>query len=127
MKTFLINLLIVIATIFAPIQNIIISVFVLILCDLVFGVMAARKRKEKITSAGIRRTVSKFFVYEIALCICFIAETYLLGGVLPVSKILAGIIGIAELKSILESLDEINGSSLLAEVIKKLGSKNDQP
>lgn len=114
-----------ILAVFAPIQGMIITVFLLILCDLAFGVVAAYKRKEAISSAGIRRTVTKLFVYEVSIMISFLAEVYLLGGILPISKMLAGVIGLAELKSVIESMNEIHGGNMFADIIKKLGSSND--
>lgn len=125
MKQFLYNIFIMILAVFAPIQGMLVTVFVLILADLVFGVIAAKKRNEAITSAGIRRTVTKFFIYEISLMVCFLAETFLLDGMLPISKMLAGVIGMVELKSVLESMNFINGGDMFASLLKNLGSKND--
>jgi hypothetical protein len=125
MKPYLQKLLIMALAVFAPIKGMLITVFILILADLVFGVIAAKKRGEAITSSGIRRTVTKFFIYEVTLMICFLAETYLLDGLLPVSKMLAGVIGMVELKSVLEAVNEINGGDIFVELLKRLGSKND--
>lgn len=111
--------------VFAPIQGVIITVGVLIFADLVLGVMAARKRGEKITSAGMRRTVTKMCVYQVAVLTGFLFETYLLGGLLPVSKLVAAVIGVVEFKSLLENATEITGTDF-KDIIKKLGSKNDE-
>ncbi len=125
MKSWLINLCLATVAVFAPIQGIITTVLVLIILDMILGVLAAKKRGEKISSAGLRRTVSKFFIYEMAILAGFLIEIYLIGGMLPVSKLIAGIIGVVELKSLLESLDQLNGSSLFADLIKRIGSSND--
>jgi hypothetical protein len=110
--------------IFAPIHASIISVFVLIFSDLITGILAARKRKEPITSAGLRRTITKLFVYETAMMLGFISEKYLLGGLLPVSKLVAAMAGIVELKSIFENMDELSGQNLLGSILAKLNSTN---
>ncbi len=115
-----------ILAVFAPIQAAILAALGLVLADLIIGILAARKRGEPITSAGIRRTITKIFVYEAALMLGFLTEKYMIGDLVPVSKLVAGLIGAVELKSILESLDEINGTPLLGALIKQLGSKNDQ-
>jgi len=118
-------LLVSITAVFAPINSTIITVFILILSDLILGVYAAMKRGEEITSAGLRRTISKLFVYEMVVLTSFLGETYLLGGILPVVKLVAGVIGITEIKSILENSGDITGLNFKT-VIKRLGSKNDK-
>ncbi len=110
--------------VFAPIKAIILAAFVLILADLATGVFAAFKRKEPITSAGFQRTLIKTFVYLSAIMLGFLAETYLTGDLLPVSKIITSYIGFTEILSILENLNSISGGSLLTALITKLGSKN---
>lgn len=112
--------------IFAPAKALIISVGFLILADLALGIWAAKKRGEHISSAALRRTISKAAVYQIAVLSGFLVETYMLNGILPVSKIVASVIGLVELKSILENSDSILGYSLFKSVIAKLGSDNDK-
>lgn len=110
--------------IFAPIKATLTTTAVLILVDLIAGLLAAKKRGEKLTSAGLRRTISKVFVYELALCLGFITETYL-SDVLPFVKLISAVISLVELKSIYENLNEISGQDLLGAVISKIGSEND--
>lgn len=111
--------------VFAPIKATIITVFVLCVVDLILGIIAAKKRKEKITSADLRRTVTKLFVFEVVLLVSFLAETYLsLDTIFPASKTAAALIASVELLSIYENLNEISGNNLLSSLIEKLGSKN---
>ncbi len=93
--------------------------------DLTLGVLAARKRDEPISSAALRRTVSKALIYQLAIISGFIVEHYLVGDSIPIVKLVAGAIGLTELKSIFENADEINGGSLLKSIINKIGSDND--
>lgn len=125
MKDFLQQLLIASLAALAPIKAIIVSVGILILADLITGIMAAHKRGEKISSAAMRRTISKMFVYQLTVISGFLLEKYLLDGVLPIAKIVAGVIGMVEFKSMLENVNKITGLDLLSEFIKKIGSKND--
>lgn len=111
----------------APIKPVMITVGALIVMDLVAGVAAAIKRKESIRSAALRRTVSKMLVYQVAVISGFLCETYLIDHALPVSKLVAGMIGAVELKSILENVNEVNGSPIFDKLIKSLGSINDKP
>lgn len=110
--------------VFAPIKAMLIVTGVLIFADLVTGVWAAWKRKEPITSAGFRRTATKIFVYETALCLGWLAEHYMLDGAVPVTKIVSGMIGLIEIKSVYENLNVVSDEKLLKSVIDKLGSDN---
>lgn len=109
----------------APIHTVMLSVGFLIFADLVTGVWAATKRKEKISSALLRRTVSKIVVYQLAVICGFIVEQFLIGGVIPISKIVSGVIGMVELKSMLENCSNIFGEDVFSLILKKLGSEND--
>lgn len=120
LKTFALAVL----AVFAPIKMVVISAFVLILTDLIFGIWAAHKRGEQITSAWMGRTVTKMLVYQVAILTGFLLETYLIGGSIPVSKLVAGVIGMVEFKSILENANDITGTDIFKQIISKLGSKN---
>src|ERR1017187_6759867 len=102
-----------ILVVFAPIHAALLTAFILVMCDLVLGVMAAKKRGEHITSAGFRRTIGKLVVYEVAIALGFLCETYMTGPLVPVSKIIAGFVGITEIKSLMENLNEISGGDIL--------------
>lgn len=65
-------------------------------------------------------------VYQIAVITGFLCETYLLNGVIPVSKLVAAAIGMVEIKSIFENCNSILGYDLFKQVIQKLGSDNDK-
>jgi hypothetical protein len=126
MKHTLVNLGLAILVIFAPIQHMILSALALVICDAILGVMAARKRKEKITSAGFRRTLSKILVYEAAIMIAYIAQHYLIGDTIPVSSVVAGFVGITEFKSCMENLNAVSNGAIIKQLIDKLGSINQQ-
>lgn len=111
--------------ILAPIKAVMITVGVLIFVDLISGTWAAKKRNEPITSAAFRRTLSKMLIYQVAVISGFLVEHYILQGDIPVSKIIAGFIGLVELKSVLENGNTILGTDVFKALIAKLGSKND--
>lgn len=124
MSTLKIALLSLIA-VFAPIKALLLTTGVMLFADLVTGVWASIKRKEPITSAGLRRTVTKLFVYEAAIMLAFLAEHYM-SDILPFVKMASAMISIVELKSIYENLNEISGSPLLKNLVDKLGSTNEK-
>ena len=124
-KELFINLGLSILAVFAPIHGVLIVCGIAIMTDLVTGIIAAKRRGEKINSAGLRRSISKIFVYQFSIIIAFLIEVYLMSGVVPISKIVAGLIGITEATSIFENLKSITGYDIFSAVLQKLGSVND--
>lgn len=113
-----------ILAVFAPVKTVALVSMVLIMADFMTGLLVAKKKRRKITSAGFRRTLTKAFVYEIAILMGFLSERYLLGGDIPVVKLISSFIGLVELKSILENLDILHGQKIFKTLVKNLGSKN---
>jgi hypothetical protein len=109
----------------APAKPLVLASTFLVLVDLITGIVAARKRGEAITSQGLRRTLSKLAVYEVALLLAFIAEKYLIIDLLPIAKIVSSFIAVTELKSVYENLNEIGGGDILKALISKLNGPND--
>jgi len=115
------NLLLAILAVFAPLQSTVLTVFAIVLLDLLTGLVAARKTKTSITSSGLKRTIVKLAVYLPAILGAYLVGTYLTGPYIPVANIVGGFIGITELKSVLENLDAASGGvGLLALINKKL-------
>lgn len=121
----LINILLASMAIFAPIKSAVIAVIVLTVADLITGIIAARKRGEQITSAGFARTIVKIAVYQVATLCAFLAQKYLVLDVMPICTLVTSLIGLTELKSVLENLDSISGGSFFSALITKLNSNND--
>lgn len=108
--------------VFAPERGAFITVITLTVADLICGLLAARKRGELITSAGLKRTLGKIALYEVALALAYLAQVFLIGPILPAANIVAAVIGMTELKSVLENLDTISGGSILKIVIARIAS-----
>jgi sugar phosphate permease len=124
-KDYIVNTMLVALAVLAPIKPLLLACGVLIFADMVTGMMAARKRGEKISSASMRRTVSKLVIYHVAIISGFVLEAFMLENLLPVSKIVGGVIGLVEFKSVLENASTVAGRDLVQLVKEKLGSKND--
>lgn len=110
---------------FAPIHAAAVCAFVLVLADLITGLIAAYKRGEPITSSGLKTTVIKLAVYEAAILLAFLAQTYLTGSVLPICNLATAVIGLTEMKSVLENLDSISGGSFFKILIDKVSKSKD--
>lgn len=111
--------------ILAPIHGVMIAVGFLIGADFITGVAAAVKRKEKITSRAMSRTVWKILCYQLAVISGFAMEQ-LLVDIFPVAKLAAAAIGLVEFKSLIENIKTITGvdlSSILAKVQKRPGDQ----
>lgn len=114
------SLLVSILIVFAPVKATLITVMVLTVADLISGIMAARKERKKITSSGLKRTIVKTTVYEVVIMLGFLTEQYMTGDAIPVVKILAGFIGLTELKSVMENIERISGMPIVKMLIEKL-------
>jgi len=108
MKHFLHNLFLSLVAVLAPIKAVILTVGCLILADFLTGVFKAWRKKDPITSNKMKRTVAKMVMYQTAVITGFLLETYILDGI-PVTKLVAGIIGIVEFKSVLENIEAVTG------------------
>lgn len=98
-----------------PIAQFLAVGIVLVCCDWVTGVWAAWKRKETITSKGLRRTVEKVVMYSLAICLVLIVETVFFG-----THFLVGAaslyISLVELFSNLENISSITGNNLVGAI-----------
>lgn len=124
MKDWLVALALASMAALAPIKAVLVTVGILIMMDALTGMYAAKKRGEELSSAAMRRTVSKFLVYQGVVITGFLLEANILDNLIPVAKIVAGAIGMVEFKSILENANSIMGMNLFQTVIDKLGSDN---
>lgn len=106
----------------APIQMTLFAVGFLILADLISGMWAAKIRKEKITSNGLRNTVTKFGAYQLCIITAFVVEQVLVPE-LPIVKVLSAMIGITETKSFFENMNVITGLNVWDTILKKLHGK----
>lgn len=118
-------LMISVLAILAPIKTMAIAAIVVTALDLPLGILAAKKRGEKITSSGLKQTVIKMFVYEMALVLGLIVQKYLIQDSIQLVNLLSTLIGCVELKSILENLEEINGQPVFSQVIALLTKKQE--
>lgn len=107
---------------FAPIQAACATALCLCLLDLFTGLLASRKQDIGITSNGLKKTLSKIVVYEAAILLTFLVDTYLT-GVFPLANIVSGLIGITELKSVLENLNILAGGDLLKSILLALSNQ----
>lgn len=122
MRNWITAVLVSLQAIFQPAQSMLLTALVLIVVDLITGIAAAKKMGKPITSAGIGRTVVKLLVYEVAIALAFLTETYMTGPAIPCAKVAASLIGTTELLSVLENVNILSGGDLLKSIIDKISS-----
>lgn len=113
------------AAFLAPAKPLFIGSMVMVAIDFITGIIAAHKRGEPVTSAGLRRTVTKALIYTLAIISGLVAQKLLLEDLVPAAKLIAGCIGVVEIKSVLENCQTILGMSLFEAIMSKFGSNND--
>lgn len=96
------------------------AVMALPVVDLVLALAVARKNGQSVTSGGLKRTVAKILMYELAVILAYVTQATLTGDLVPALRIVAGLIGVTELKSCLEHLDEMSGGSFFKTAIDRL-------
>lgn len=100
------------SAIFAPIEPILWTIGVLIVCDFIFGLYKAHKLNEEITSRKMGHTISKILLYNITIITLYLFDTYIMKSGLHIEKVGAVLIGMVEIKSIDESFVLIFGWSI---------------
>jgi hypothetical protein len=121
-KAFLLSAL----ALLAPIEKVLLTTIALVLTDMAAGVWAAKKRGESIQSAKLGNTARKLFVYLGVIVMGFFVEQQLLSDVVPLVKLLSGVIAVVEMKSLLENSEDILGQPIFKVLIEKLSKKDEE-
>lgn len=124
MKDFLYSLGLSLLAVFAPLKPMLMTTLALVIIDFIFGIMAAKKKKQKITSKRMRESGPKLLVFNVLLITSFLVETYMTGDTFPAVKIVSAFIGVVELTSIVESLNTLSGGTMLKSLVEKLTAKS---
>lgn len=114
----------------APMHAIGLGLLALIAVDTVTGMLAARKRGEAITSAGLRRGAGKCLWFAVTIIVAKVFSAFLVGlpylAQIPVVPATALVLALVEVKSVNENLTYLMGFSPFKGLIDMVGSKNDQ-
>lgn len=96
----------------APIVGLLMATGTLVICDMITGVIAAKKRGEEIHSKKMGATVTKTILYFIGIILAHIMEHFFWPGT-NISKSVAGIFALIEFKSNLENISSATGIDLV--------------
>lgn len=98
----------------SPLKAVVITVLALVLLDFITGILASLKRKQPIESYRLKATVLKLTIYQLCVIMSFYVGLYLIGPEVPLLKITTTLIGLTEVKSVLENFSIIAGNSLFS-------------
>ena len=99
-------------------KPLIVGLFIFLALDLITGIRKARINKQAITSLGLRKSLSKFLEYSIAILASQVF-TFIFKLDITLSYYVALFIATIELKSIFENISETTGINLW-KVVRKL-------
>lgn len=120
-KGFFATLLASVLAYFSPISTIIGVIFLFVILDLVTGIWAAKKRKEKIRSHTMRNSVTKLLCYLITIILSFLLQKEIITfDWFAAVNISGALISLSEFKSIIENLQDITGSTVFKQIFKSI-------
>ena len=107
---------------FLPIKHFLIFTIFVVFADTVTGIMAAKKRKEPITSKGLYRTSQKILTYFCGIMI-FHGASITFGLPSQIVYSVSFLISFTELYSISENIKSITGVNLATTILKYFKNK----
>lgn len=97
----------------APLHGNLLTIYLLLICDLISGITKARKKGEPITAAKLSLTLYKFFFYSLIIILAFQIDVHtFLSTSLYLTHIVCYYIVMVEFKSNAENVSEITGIDL---------------
>jgi uncharacterized membrane protein len=104
---------------FLPIKHFLIFTIFVVFADTVTGILAAKKRKEPITSKGLYRTSQKILTYFCGIMI-FHGASITFGLPFQIVYSVSFLISFTELYSVSENIKSITGVNLATTILKFL-------
>lgn len=108
-----------------PTQAIISGLFLFIVLDLATGSIVAIRHGNKFEWDKAIKTVFKFILYPLAVIIAHVYETDF-ATVIPMTSLVAGVIGLFELKSIYTNMSVLLGYDLVGLIWEKVKTYADE-
>ena len=102
---------------FLPIKHFLVFTIFVVFADTVTGILAAKKRKEPITSKGLYRTTQKILTYFCGIMI-FHGASITFGLPFQIVYSVSFLISFTELYSISENIKVITGVNLATTILK---------
>lgn len=100
---------------FVDIQHFIYLVLLLVGVDMVTGIIAATKRKDKINSRRMARTVEKLLLYLLTIISAQAVKVVIMDAA-PITYIVASSIVLVEFKSIIENVESVTDVDIWSKI-----------
>lgn len=124
LSLFLKNFLVLILSFFLPIKGVILAVGFAIVADTVTGIIKAIKTKDEITSKKLSKIVSKMILYEGAIVLIFLIESFILGDLIglvtSMKFILTKLVALTFIGIEIKSIDENYKAMYNISIIQKI-------
>lgn len=108
---------------FSPIIGLLVTTGFLIWSDCALGIWAAMKRGEKFSSSRFRHSVTKMLVYHLVLVLGYHVEKNMMFETVPLTKLAATMIGLAEMISVYENSSSIIGKPIFSGILSMINKK----
>lgn len=109
-------------TFLAPIHEVLLAVCFLILVDLILGLLAMRRTRQKFELSKLFWSISKFGIYSLVVISGYVLEILVPG--IPFARIFGGLMGVREGKSIDRNFNRIYGFDFFKAVKVWLSNRN---
>lgn len=120
------NIFILVIAYFTPVKEVVNVMLIFWGVDLVSGIWASMKRKERFKSSKLRRSIYKFIWYTVAIMCAYMMERTFHMGWSNLANIIGGFICFVELKSIFENVTEITEEPVFVRIFKIFKKKGSE-
>jgi len=104
-----------------PIWMIIFVIFIFVGVDFITGILASRKLKIPVKSKNMRATVTKLLCYFITIVLAFFIQKEIIKySWFEIMNIVAGLITLAEFKSITENMEVLTGNKIFTRIFRTI-------
>ncbi len=114
-----------VSSIVSPVLGLLVTVGFLVVVDCILGIWASLKQGQKFTKNKFTQTIAKMFVYHTVLVLGFHVQHFMLFDFVPLTKVAATMIGLAEMISVYENASVILEKPVFKGLISMLASKKD--
>lgn len=105
----------------APIGMVVFVICIFVIVDFITGILASRKLSIPIRSKNMRATVTKFLCYFIIIVLAFFIQKEIIKYEwFEIMNIVAGLITLAEFKSITENMEVLTGNKIFTRIFKTI-------
>lgn len=104
-----------------PIWMVVFVICIFVMVDFITGILASKKLKIPVKSKNMRATVTKFLCYFITIVLAFFIQKEIIKYQwFEIMNIVAGLITLAEFKSITENMEVLTGNKIFTKIFKTI-------